>query len=157
MPPRALPPPPPSPVCRPNSLLIPYSRLPRSKANWTLRRGLDRVGPRQRRSQVRRSGARSQGQAHPQTCEVLAYIDVSLSCTIFPCFGKKTEIKKKKKKKKKEWMHQHTKRCHILNISKNATRKKDVFLLVCSRRVAVSAASRHANVALIFSAVPVLD
>ena len=57
---------------RPNSLPIPYSRLSRSKVNRTPRRGLDRVGlrRRRRRSQVQRSSARSQGRAHPRTCEV---------------------------------------------------------------------------------------
>ena len=57
----------------PNSPLIPYSRLLRSKVNRTPRRGLDWVGPRRRRrrrSQVRRLGGRSQGQARPRTCEV---------------------------------------------------------------------------------------
>ena len=58
---------------RPNSPPIPYLRLPRSKVNRTPRRGLDWVGPRRRRrrrSQVRRLGGRSQGQARPRTCEV---------------------------------------------------------------------------------------
>ena len=57
---------------RPNSPPIPYLRLPRSKVNRTPRRGLDWVGPRRRRrrSQVRRLGGRSQGQACPRTCEV---------------------------------------------------------------------------------------
>ena len=54
---------------RPNSPPIPYSRLSRSKVNRTPRRGLDWMGPR-RRSQVRRLGGRSQGQARPRTCEV---------------------------------------------------------------------------------------
>ena len=71
MSPRPLPPPPPSPMRHPKLLLIPYSRLPRSKANQTPRRGLDRVGSRwRRRSQVRRLSARSQGWACPWTCEV---------------------------------------------------------------------------------------
>ena len=53
----------------PNSPSIPYSRLSRSKVNRTPRWGLDWMGPR-RRSQVRRLGGRSQGQARPRTCEV---------------------------------------------------------------------------------------
>ncbi|XVE98237.1 hypothetical protein REPUB_Repub03eG0088300 [Reevesia pubescens] len=51
-------------------------------------------------------------------------------------------------------MHQQVmKLCHTITMSEGAMRKRAVFMLVCSRCVAVSVASKHASVAWSFFAV----